>query len=109
MVFINQLVRRFGLALILGAVCSVAFGCVGAQGPTFGVWSDVKGPIQGGSGKGKKIGEACSQHWLGVVALGDASIATAAKNGRIKHIDSVDYPMTNQIVIGKFCTIVRGS
>ena len=43
------------------------------------------------------------------MALGDASIATAAKNGGITRIQSVDYHATNRIVTGKFCTIVRGS
>ncbi len=98
-----------GLAacLLLGAPL---LGCgAGAMGPTFGMWMDVKGPIQGGSGRGSKTGEACAQHWAGVVALGDASIATAAKNGGITRVDSVDYYAENRIVFGKFCTVVRGS
>jgi len=100
---------RWVLAFLMCGLLSASVGCVGASGPTFGLWSDVKGPIQGGSGKGTKTGEACSEHWFGVVALGDASIATAAKNGGIKKVDSADFHMTNHIVMGKFCTIVRGS
>ena len=69
----------------------------------------MKGPLQGGSGSGSKTGEACAQHWLGLVALADASIEAAAANGGITRVDSADYTMKNQIVIGKFCTIVRGS
>ena len=82
---------------------------MGVMGPTVGLWMDVKGPIQGGSGNGTKTGEACSQHWFGVVALGDASIATAAKNGGISRVDSADFHAKNLIVMGTFCTTVRGS
>ncbi|MCZ6782582.1 MAG: TRL-like family protein [Proteobacteria bacterium] len=104
-----RVAKRVGLGVALMAVVGFSFGCVGAMGPTFGIWSDVKGPIQGGSGSGSKTGEACAQHWLGIVALGDASIETAAANGGITRVDSVDYTMKNQIVIGEFCTVVRGS
>ena len=99
--------RILGVIAALGAC--LLMGCVGAQGPTFGIYSDVKGPITGTKIGSPKTGEACSQHWFGVVALGDASIEKAAANGGIKHIDSVDYTMKNLVVIGKFCTIVRGS
>jgi len=105
----KQRVGSWILVLLIGAVLCAPLGCIGAQGPTFGLWADVKGPIQGGSGSGSKQGEACSQHWFGVVALGDASIETAAKNGGITRVDSADYYMINQIVMGKFCTVVRGS
>ena len=88
-------------------VAALALGCMGVQGPTFGMWMDVKGPIQGGSG-GAKTGKACAQSWAGVVALGDASIEAAAKNGGITRVRSADYHAVNQIVMGKFCTIVRG-
>ena len=109
MTVIKQRTIRLGLALLACTVLGVSVGCGGVMGPTTGVWMDVKGPIQGGSGSGTKTGEACSQSWAGVVALGDASIATAAKNGGITRIQSVDYHATNRIVMGKFCTIVRGS
>ena len=98
-----------GLGLLMALALGGSTGCVGTQGPTFGLWMDVKGPIQGGSGRGSKRGEACSQHWAGVVALGDASIEAAAKKGGIKRVDSVDYYAMNRIVFGKFCTVVRGS
>jgi hypothetical protein len=102
----KSLARPLRLAAIL-STAALGLGCMGVQGPTFGMWMDVKGPIQGGSG-GSKTGEACSQSWVGVVALGDASIETAAKNGGITRVKSVDYHAVNQIVMGKFCTIVRG-
>jgi len=101
--------RFLGLAVLAGLLLAGPVGCMGVLGPTVGVWMDVKGPIQGGSGQGSKTGEACAQGWFGVVALGDASIAAAAKNGGITRVDSADFHATNRIVMGKFCTIVRGS
>ena len=109
MTVIKQRTMRLGLALLACTVLGVSAGCGGVMGPTTGMWMDVKGPIQGGSGGGSKTGEACSQSWAGIVALGDASIETAAKNGGITRIDSVDFTMKNMIAVGKFCTIVRGS
>jgi hypothetical protein len=99
---------------ILGVVAALSacflLGCAqGAIGPTMGIWSDVKGPITGTKMGSPKTGEACSKHWLAVVALGDASIEKAAANGGITRIDSVDFTMKNMIVFGQFCTIVRGS
>jgi hypothetical protein len=105
----KHLSMRIALVFLTCGVLAFSVGCMGVSGPTFGVWIDVKGPIQGGTGAGSKTGEACSQSWAGVVALGDASIEAAKKNGGITRVDSVDYHATNQIVMGKFCTIVRGS
>jgi hypothetical protein len=104
----NRIGRWLLIALAAALLCGPV-GCIGVQGPTFGFWSDVKGPLQGGSGKAQKTGEACSHHWAGVVALGDASIETAAKNGGITKVVSADYHMTNYIVMGTYCTIVRGN
>ncbi len=104
--------KRIGRTLLIALAAALlcgSLGCVGAQGPTFGLWSDVKGPLHGGRGKVTKTGEACSLHYAGVYATGDASIETAAKNGGITNVVSADYHMTNQIVMGKFCTIVRGN
>lgn len=99
--------RIVGIIVALSA-CFL-LGCIGAHGPTFGIYSDVKGPVTGTKMGSPKTGEACAQHWLGVVALGDASIEKAAANGGIKKIDSVDYTMQNMVLVGKSCTIVRGS
>lgn len=58
---------------------------------------------------GTKMGEACSMSILGAVALGDASIEAARKNGGITSITSVDGKFTNYVgVYAQYCTIVRG-
>ncbi len=86
-------------------------GCMAVASPAVGVlFTDVKGPIDAGSSVGKKEGTACAESILGLVARGDASIQAAAKNGGITKIASVDHRTENLLgVIGKFCTIVRGS
>ncbi|BDA77738.1 hypothetical protein LPTSP3_g06680 [Leptospira kobayashii] len=60
---------------------------------------------------GAKTGEACSSIFLfGVIGTGDMSIATAARNGKITKIGTVDYSQLN--VLGSLyfekCTIVSG-
>ncbi len=105
---IKQPSKLLGLALLMGALLAGPVGCLGVMGPTLGMWMDVKGPIQGG-GQGSKTGKACSRSWFGVVALGDASIEAAAKNGGITNVQSADFHAMNRIVFGEFCTTVRGS
>jgi len=56
-----------------------------------------------------KTGEACAKSYLGVVALGDASIAAAKQAGNISKVSSVDHTSTSYFVFyGKYCTVVRG-
>lgn len=56
-----------------------------------------------------KKGEACAESILGV-AMGDASIDTAKKNGGINAVSSVDSEIKNILFLyGKNCTIVHGN
>jgi hypothetical protein len=56
-----------------------------------------------------KVGKATSTSILGLVATGDASIETAAKNGGIKTIKFVDYEVHNILgIYGQYTTIVYG-
>ncbi len=55
-----------------------------------------------------KKGEACIESILGI-ARGDASINTAAKQGRIKNITHVDHTAKNILgIYVEYCTIVYG-
>lgn len=51
---------------------------------------------------GKKVGQSSASNILGIVATGDASINTAAKNGGIKKISHVDSKKTS--ILGLFAT-----
>lgn len=117
-----------GIILVVAAALSVAcqtadtrldppgiYGIPGAPGCLYGgVKGNVSCQVEDGcSGDfvGSKTGEACSSIILfGLVATGDMSIQTAAKQGRIKKIGTVDYSQMN--VLGTLylqkCTIVTG-
>lgn len=102
------------LAKLLVAVAAVALlgGCQVVASPVAGLWmQNVGAPIDAGptTKVGDREGKACATSYFGIVAIGDASIKAAAAAGGITKIDSVDAEATNMIVIGTFCTIVRGS
>jgi len=75
------------------------------------VYTKVDGSIGAGTGSVSysKVGKAQAQSVLGLVATGDASIQTAAKNGNIKTIKYVDYHVENILgIIGTYITTVYG-
>ena len=58
---------------------------------------------------GGKRGEACSQAYLGLIAMGDGGIAAAAKKGGIRDVSTVDHRYTNILGLYKErCAIVTG-
>lgn len=58
---------------------------------------------------GSKMGKACSTSILGLVSMGDSSIATAAKNGGISKVSTVDTEFETVLgVYGEYCMVVRG-
>lgn len=58
---------------------------------------------------GKKVGQSTANNILGIVATGDASITTAAKNGGIKKISHVDSKKTSVLgIFSSYTTIVYG-
>jgi hypothetical protein len=60
-------------------------------------------------GKATKIGTAECQTYLNIVALGDASIEAAKKNGGITKVHHVDWSVDNVLgVIGKYKVTVYG-
>ena len=86
-------------------------GCAAiARGPIFApIAVDLMGPqLVSSDAQNLKRGEAMAKGIL-IVAMGDASIETAAKNGGIKKIHHVDSKTTN--ILGIYCeytTIVYG-
>lgn len=58
---------------------------------------------------GNRLGEACATSYLGLIAMGDASIEAARRNGGITMISSVDESFSSILgVYSKYCTQVRG-
>lgn len=101
-----------GLVAVFALVCGSAAltGCLGYASPLVGgIYSDVQGGVAVGSAAGSsKVGEATATGIVGV-ALGDASIQTAMKNGGITKVHHVDMKaMSVLMVYVKYTTIVYG-
>lgn len=74
------------------------------------VYTDVKAPVAvTGNAVSNKVGTSKAQSYLGVVAVGDASIDAAAKQGGITKIHHVDEHATNVLgVFARYEVIVYG-
>lgn len=102
-----------GMVAALGA-CVMLSGCLVAPvvPPVGIIYTDFKAPLDynaSGETVGTRSGEAETMSILALVALGDASIKTAAQNGGITQIHSIDYHYTNIVgVYQKYVTIVHG-
>ena len=85
-------------------------GCGGTMPVSGAIYADVQGPVGATSNpRGSLKGEACATSYLGMVALGDASITAAAKAGGINTISYVEHHSTNILgIINKYCTQVIG-
>lgn len=84
---------------------SLMVGCAAyAVSPVLGgLYTDIKAPITATSNTSySKMGSASASSILGLIAVGDASINTAAKNGGITRIHHVDYKSTS--ILGIYAT-----
>lgn len=97
------------LVLTLLAAAAVVLSSCGA--PRVGaLYTDVKAPVGAGSGSGSRVGTATSQTILGLVAMGDASVATAKRNGGISSVSSVDEHIQSILgIVTTYTTTVRGN
>ena len=68
-------------------------------------------PVGAGSAtSATREGRACMQSFLGLVATGDGSVATAKAEGGITNVSSIDVEVSNILgFIGEYCTVVRGN
>lgn len=101
---------------VLGAMSLVVFlgGCMIVEAPIRGVvgtevtWGDV---ATGKPSPGReKVGKACAESILGLMARGDASVRAAKENGGITETFSVEHTARNFFgIVGEWCTIVTGT
>lgn len=57
-----------------------------------------------------KEGIACAKSYLGLLALGDASVEISQKNGNIKDITSIELETYNFLgIYAKLCTVTKGN
>jgi len=89
--------------LALTSACFLV-GCATVASPLVGViYTDVKAPVTATDNSGSsKVGSSTASSILGLFAIGDASIQTAAKSAGIKKIQHVDYHSTG--ILGIYST-----
>ncbi|WP_244280420.1 TRL-like family protein [Leptospira harrisiae] len=57
-----------------------------------------------------KEGIACAKSYLGLLALGDASVESSQNNGNIREIASIELETYNFLgIYAKLCTITKGN
>ena len=93
------------LSLLVGSVFMTS--CATTQ-PVGAIYTEVKLPVAVTSDKkSTKVGVAECKSILGLVAIGDASIEAAKKNGGITTVTHIDWDVENILgVVGKYkCTV----
>ena len=97
------------MGLAAAALLSLS-GCMTTPYPVMGAWTqDVRVTRDGKIASGAKEGRACATSYMGVFAMGDASVEAAAANGGITRVQSVEAIVNSRIVFGTYCTVVRGN
>ena len=97
--------------LILVALASILSSCASVHSPLFAThYTNVKSPVAvTGNTGATKVGSAQAVSYLGIVALGDASIEKAAKDGGITKIHHVDQESFSVLAIfAKYTVYVYG-
>jgi len=97
--------------IVLLALIGFFTGACATYLPMGVVYTKVDSGVAAGDGpvKYSKVGKAEAQSVLGLIATGDCSIQTAAKNADIKTIKYVDYHVENILgIIGRYTTTVYG-
>lgn len=110
--FINQyqtMKKVFRNLLAIGVAALLLPGC-GGIGLYGGLYTDVTTPVEATANSvGSKVGTTEAISVLGMVAIGDAGINTAAKNGgisKISHVDMQTYSILG--LFGKYTIYVYG-
>lgn len=98
--------------LVVTATAGILFAGCGVTGKPVGLlYTDVTTPelLTHSSGSNKE-GKTSCKSILSLVAIGDCSIATAAKNGGITQVQSVDTRVDSILgIINSYTTIVKGN
>ncbi|HIY15376.1 TRL-like family protein [Alistipes sp. An66] len=94
------------LAGIFACAALLSVGC--AKSPVVGgIYTDVKdGLAVTGNAGSSKVGTAEVKGYVGLVALGDASIQTAAREAGITRIHHVDYQTKSYVGVYTIYTII---
>jgi TRL-like protein family len=96
--------------MLLPAVFLAGCGAYAVSPVTGFLYTEIKGPITAtNNATYSKVGTAYVTSILGLIARGDASIETAAKNGGITKIHHVDYAVKSILgLVATYTTTVYG-
>lgn len=99
------------LVSVLAAASLFVIGCASGPPISGALYSDVQGPVAATNApKGSMHGQSCASSYLGLIALGDASISAAAKAANVTQISHVEQSYTNILMFyAQYCTIVYGN
>lgn len=98
------------LALACAGFLSSCWWGGSVDGPSGAWFTEVTDPVTANSTGGSKVGRATATSYCGLIALGDASIAAAKKQGGISSVSSVDRERTSILgIISTYTTVVRGN
>jgi len=110
--------RRIGLLVAACAMLFVSVGCMAGYyrtpvQPSAGfLFARLEAPLtidNNGAAVTSKWGTAYSESFLGLIAIGDSSIQSAAENGGLSRIAYADYKFYNILgLYSKFTTVVYG-
>ena len=101
--------KKILVAAAVGAMALFVSGCLSAPfEPPVGLVSIIKAPLstEGTWEMGSKSGEASSISILGLAALGDCSVSTAAAAGGISKVNHVDYEYRNYVGVYQKATVI---
>ncbi len=104
--------RKLSMLALGGLLALAASGCaIASPGVVYGgLYSGYTvGASANNDTPGAKQGDACAMSILGIIAIGDASIAAAKQSGGITKVASVDHKAFDILgIYGNVCTIVKG-
>ncbi|XDD54200.1 TRL-like family protein [Leptospira sp. WS4.C2] len=103
----DSLIRKLALISLLLTSNSCASSGFGTQGL---LYEDQRISMMETGISATKEGIACAKSYLGLLALGDASVEVSQKNGNIKEITSIELESYNFLgIYAKLCTVTKGN
>ena len=108
---ISKLTALASLVVLGGSLSGCAGFAFSSRGTTFASLYNSTQANEGvtNNNVGAKKGQACASSILGLVTTGDASVATAAKQGGITKVGSIDHEHSNLLgIYATYCVNVTG-
>lgn len=98
------------IALVALSAAALLSSCGSGVSPMGVIYTDVTDPVTATSTGGSRVGTATATSYLGWVAVGDASVAAAKRNGGISSVSTVDVKRNSILgIISTYTTTVSGN